>query len=50
VVVCVALLLVGRLLFGVRLDRPLQLTVAILSTSVCFVGIMMLLCTLGRTV
>ena len=39
----------GHLLFGVRLTNPLGLVLAILSISVCFVGMMMLLATLGKT-
>jgi ABC-2 type transport system permease protein len=48
-VVALFLLLVGHLLFGVRLTNPLGLVLAILSISVCFVGMMMLLATLGKT-
>jgi ABC-2 type transport system permease protein len=48
--VCVVLLLLGNLIFGVRLNRPLHLLLAISCTSLCFVGILMLLCTLGKTV
>jgi ABC-2 type transport system permease protein len=47
--VAVFLLLVGHFLFGVRLANPLGLVLAIVSTSVCFVGMMMLLATLGKT-
>ena len=47
--VAVILLIVGHFLFGVRLGNPLLLALAILCTSACFVGIMMLLATLGKT-
>ena len=43
------LLLFGHFIFGVRLGNPLGLILAIVSTSACFVGIMMLLATLGKT-
>jgi ABC-2 type transport system permease protein len=47
--VALFLLLVGHFLFGVRLANPIGLVLAILSISVCFVGMMMLLATLGKT-
>ena len=47
--VAVVLLAIGRLVLGVRLEDPLQLLMAILATSLCFVGIMMLVSTLGQT-
>ena len=47
--VIVTLLLLGRFAFGVRLDNPLTLTMAIVSASFCFVGLMMLLSVLGKT-
>ncbi len=43
------LLLIGHWLFGVRLSSPLLLGMALLSGSLCIVGIMMLLSVLGRT-
>ncbi len=49
-VVSVVLLFLGSMLFGLRLEHPLMLTLAILSTAACFVGIMMLLSTLGKSV
>lgn len=47
--VTVALLLVARVLFGIRLASPLLLFMAIAATCVCFVGLMMFLSVLGRT-
>jgi ABC-2 type transport system permease protein len=47
--VAVFLLVLGHLLFGVRLANPVGLVLAVLSTAGCFVGIMMLLSTLGNT-
>jgi ABC-2 type transport system permease protein len=47
--VALFLLLVGHFIFGVRLANPFGLILAILSVSVCFVGMMMLLATLGNT-
>ncbi len=44
-----ALLLLGHFAFGVRLGSPLLLAMALLSGSICIVGIMMLLSVLGRT-
>jgi ABC-2 type transport system permease protein len=49
VAVAVLLLLLGNLVFRVRLDDPAGLLVAIICTGCCFVGIMMLLATLGKT-
>jgi ABC-2 type transport system permease protein len=43
------LLALGRVVFAVRFENPLGLAIAILSTSLCFVGLMMLLSVLGRT-
>ena len=43
------LLVLGALVFGVDLGPPAILALAMLSTSVCFVGLMMLLSILGRT-
>jgi ABC-2 type transport system permease protein len=47
--VAVFLLFLGHFIFGVRLANPVGLVLAILCTSGCFVGIMMLLATLGKT-
>ena len=49
VVVIALLLTLGRFVFGVRLESPLLLSTALVCTSLSFVGIMMLLSTLGRT-
>jgi len=43
------LLTVGMLLFGIRVTSPLLLAVAMLCTSIGFVGVMMLVASLGRT-
>lgn len=43
------LLLTGRLIFGVRLGRPVLLGTAVITTALCFTGIMMLISVLGKT-
>ena len=52
-VACVAvtafLLLIGRLIFGVRISNPPWLAAAILSSAACFTGIMMAVSVLGKT-
>jgi ABC-2 type transport system permease protein len=47
--VSLMLILLGRLVFGVRTDQPLLLAVALVSAAVCFVGIMMAMSVLGKT-
>lgn len=47
--VTVLLLILGKLIFGVRLGNPLLLALAVLSCSLCFVGIMMAMSVLGKT-
>jgi ABC-2 type transport system permease protein len=47
--VVLVLLLVGRLMFRVRIENPLGLLLAVVFSSICFVGIMMFLSTLGKT-
>jgi ABC-2 type transport system permease protein len=47
--ICVFLLALGRVVFGVRVLDPLKLTVAIVASSACFVGLMMFASVLGRT-
>ena len=42
-------LLVGALFFRIRFTSPLKLTAAVLAVAVCFVGIMMLMSTIGKT-
>lgn len=49
VAVLLLLLALGRVAFGIRIENPPGLALALLSTSAGFVGIMMLLSTLGRT-
>ncbi len=50
VAVSLVLLLLGHIIFGVRIEKPLHLALAIPSTAICFVGILMLLATFGKTV
>jgi ABC-2 type transport system permease protein len=45
--VCTVLLLIAALGFGVRPEAPLLLAPAVMSTAVCFVGVMMGLAVLG---
>lgn len=47
--VMLMLLLVGRFIFSVRLQNLLVLTLAVVCTAACFVGLMMMLSVLGRT-
>jgi ABC-2 type transport system permease protein len=47
--VVLVLLLVGRLLFRVRIENPMGVLLAVVCSSLCFVGIMMFLSTLGKT-
>jgi ABC-2 type transport system permease protein len=49
ITVAVFLLLVGHFLLGVRLEKPLGLLLAVVCTACCFVGLMMLFATLGKT-
>lgn len=50
IAVSLVMLIIGRVIFGVRLEHPIQLALAVISLSICFVGIQMLLATLGKTV
>ncbi len=43
------LLSIGILIFGIRVQSPAGLVVAVLSAAFCFVGIMMLISVLGKT-
>jgi ABC-2 type transport system permease protein len=47
--IAVVLLGIAATILGVRIQDPLQLSIAIASIAVCFVGIMMLVSTLGKT-
>jgi len=47
--VIVMMLTVGTLFFNVRLSNPVALAFATLSTTLCFVGMMMTIAVLGRT-
>ena len=47
--VIVFLLLVGKLIFHIRIMSPALLALAIVCTSLCFVGIMMFISVLGKT-
>lgn len=40
---------IGILVFGVGMDEPLKLALAIVSSATCFVGLMMLISVLGKT-
>ncbi|MCK5126427.1 MAG: ABC transporter permease [candidate division Zixibacteria bacterium] len=48
-VVTIILLLFGNLVFGVRIGNPVILLIAVIATSYCFVGISMLVSTIGKT-
>jgi ABC-2 type transport system permease protein len=43
------MLLLGNLIFGVRVVSPALLLAAVVSSALCFTGLMMLISTLGRT-
>lgn len=45
----VVLLLIGRAVFGVRLESPVGLVWAVVPAAICFVGITMLTSTMGKT-
>ena len=47
--VLLLMLIVGNLFFGVRLQNPAGLTLAVISTGICFTGIMMLVSVAGKT-
>ncbi len=47
--VCVILMIIGILIFKVQVVAPLGLLVAIASSALCFVGLMMLMSVLGKT-
>jgi ABC-2 type transport system permease protein len=47
--VAVFLLLFGHFIFHVRIENPFGLALAVAATAACFVGLMMLLATLGKT-
>jgi ABC-2 type transport system permease protein len=47
--VCVLLMAAGVGIFGVSLDEPLKLALAIAASAVCFVGLMMLISVLGKS-
>ncbi|MFH2056884.1 MAG: ABC transporter permease [bacterium] len=47
--VAALLLVIGNLVFGVRLTNPGLLALAVLASSLCFVGIMMAMSVLGKT-
>jgi ABC-2 type transport system permease protein len=46
--IAIVILLFGIVVFGIRVADPLQWTLAVVSTALCFTGIMMLLSTLGH--
>ena len=47
--VCTVLLLVGMTVFDVRIANPPGIVLALLGSSLCFVGLMMLISVLGKT-
>jgi ABC-2 type transport system permease protein len=47
--VAAMLLLLARMIFGIRLENPVGLVLGIVCTAGCFSGIMMLVSTLGKT-
>ncbi|MFQ5607414.1 MAG: ABC transporter permease [Candidatus Zixiibacteriota bacterium] len=47
--ICAILMGIGITVFGVRMDDPAKLALAILACALCFVGIMMFISVLGRT-
>lgn len=49
VTVCTVLMMIGIFVFGVRVEWPLGLVMAILSAGICFTGIMMLISVIGKT-
>jgi ABC-2 type transport system permease protein len=49
VTVAVVVLALGRLAFGVRIQSPVGLALAVGSAAFCFTGVMMLLATVGKT-
>lgn len=49
IVVMTLLLSVGRVVFGVNTNNLTQLSMAVVASALCFVGIMMLISVLGRT-
>lgn len=49
VLVSVILLGIGVLIMGVRIEYPLGLLIAVLSSSVCFAGLVMFISVLGKT-
>lgn len=48
-VVALVLLFIGKMVFGVRMLNPGLLALALLASSLCFVGIMMAMSVLGKT-
>lgn len=47
--IIVLLIVLGRLVFGVRVDRPGMLAIAATCTALCFVGLSMFISVLGRS-
>ncbi len=46
---CVVLLLIGMVIFGVRIEGIVPIGIALIASSICFVGLMMLISVIGRT-
>lgn len=49
IAVCLALMLFGSMVFGVRIVYPLGLLLALVASAICFTGIMMLVSVIGKT-
>jgi len=47
--VSIFIMILGNIIFGVGIDSILMLVLAILSSALCFVGIMMFVSVLGKT-
>jgi len=49
VTICLILLAIGNLMFGVRIADPLILLIGVVSAALCFVGVTMLISVMGKT-
>ncbi len=47
--ICIMLIIIGHYVFGVRITNYVHLTMALISCSLCFVGIMMGISVMGKT-
>lgn len=48
-VVCLFMLVLGHFIFGVSIDQPVKMALAIFATVFCFVGLMMIISVMGKT-